>query len=144
MVPHKKKNPNPIILIYKTTIHHVIQRFCVFCNRDVYPERRYKYHSSEHCNTFLTPDQTKKDIYGYIEKRDVVVKQLRKTEEMIKKQMKSLERQNKILYKMTKTTSYLWELRKIKNIKPICDSSIINSSYSSEYDAYFFLSFLSD
>ena len=77
-------------------------------------------------------DSIKKYLGRGLGKRDAAVNQFHKSENKIQRNLKALKKQNKILFKLVKKTSYCKDMHKIKNIKAMK----YNSSRNSDIDIY--------
>ena len=100
---------------HKTTRYYGTKSYCVICKKAGYPERRYKYNSSEKGNA-LNSTKTKKYLDVSLTNLDDDVKQFQKTENNIQNKMKALKNLSYFSL-ITKKNSPHCELNKMKNIQ---------------------------
>ena len=100
---------------HKTTRYYGTKSYCVLCKKSRYPERRYKYNSSEKGNAFNSA-KTKKYLDGSLTNLDDDVKHFHNTEKNIQNKMKALKNLSDFSL-ITKKTSPHCELNKMKSIK---------------------------
>ena len=112
------------------------------------PERKYMLHSSENCFDKRSDQQSIKDgLGGDLGNRADALKQYKNSEHKWKKELKSLNNQNKNMYSIAKKSGFLREPKNIKNIKA---KAFNESSYSSSdsssvrSDSYSYISSYSD
>ena len=135
-VYQKESNINPRKGKQKNSdIHCGTHSYCVLCNKEGYPDHRYKSHSIEKCNEF-DPANTKKDLDGSPTKKYASVKQFRKTEKNSYNQTKSPKKHNNILFKIFKKNSSCHELKNNKKTRKASHdySSSNRSSVSRDSD----------
>ena len=100
-------------------------------------ERKYTSHSSEDCTDMRTNRLIKDGMGGTIRSSTDSLKQYKRSENKRKKELKSLKKQNKILYSITKKSGSHREIKKIrekdskKTINSSSDDSDSNSSLAS-------------
>ena len=102
------------------------------------PERKYKSHSSENYFGKGSKHKSNRNILGgSLGNRNEAVKKFQKYAKKWRRELKSLKKQNKIIFRMTKRSGSHHELKKIKNIRskaPMNNESSNNSSSSSDSD----------
>ena len=132
MVPLKNKYRTVLFSACKhnksNTHNHVgMHRYCVLCKKSGMPEPKYISHSSE--NWFgkrPNHESLKKWLGGNLGNRDVAVKKFKNSKKKCKEDLKSLKKQNKMLYSISRRTG---SHRDIKNIKKI------RSNMSKKYES---------
>ena len=104
-------------------------------------------HSAEDCFVKRTNQNTIKDgLGGPMGSRDEAVKQYKKSESKNKKEIKTLKKQNKMLFSIAKKSGSRRELKNIKKIRmsPKKHRNDISDSSSDESDSNYSLSRYSD
>ena len=108
-------------------------------NKAGIPERKYKSHSSEHYFGERSKQESiRYSLVGSLGNRNNAVKQLQKYKNKWRRELKSLKKQNKIIFSMTKRSGSHHELNKINNIfsnAPKKNESSNNSSSGSDSDS---------
>ena len=97
--------------------HHVAQRYCVILKKVGIPERKYASHSTKDCTGVRTKRSIKDGMLGPIGSRNNAVQQHKKHENKWKKEMKSLKKQNNILYSIANKSGSRREIKKFKKIR---------------------------
>ena len=97
--------------------HHGAQRYCVLCKKAGMPERKYVSHSTKYFTGLRNKCSIKDGIGGPIGIRTHDLQQHKKYKNKWKKELKSLKKQNKILYSIIKKSGFHREINKIKNIR---------------------------
>ena len=113
--------------------HHGDQRHCVLCNKAGMPERKYMSHSVEDCTGQRTNWTIKYGMGGSVWSRSDTMKQYKKSEKRMK-DLKSLKKQNKMIYRIAKKSISRRELKKINNIWGKASKKVHNSSSDSSSD----------
>ena len=119
-MPHKKKK----VVIGVKTVGNIkfqqrggSQSYSVLCKRDEIPDRKFMCHSSEQCFGFFNKkDNIQNNIRGSLGKQDGDVKKFYKAKKNWKRQLRSLENQNKVLYSMINNLGSRKELHNINHI----------------------------
>ena len=96
------------------------------------PERKYMSHSTKDCNGVRTNRSIKDGMGGPIGSRTHVVQQHKKSEKKWKKELKSLKKQNNMLYSIAKKLGSRREIQKIKKMR----KEASKETYSSSEDWY--------
>ena len=114
-------------------MHHGTQRYCVLFKEAGMSERKFMTHSAKDCTGHRTNRNIKDGMGGYVVIRADTVRQYKKSENKWEKDLKSLNKQNKILYSIAKNSGSRHDIKKIKKIhakasKKSCDYSINFSS----------------
>ena len=112
--------------------HHGAQRYCVIFKKAGFPEHKYMLHSTEDCNGVRTNRSIKDEIGGPVRIRTHAVQQHKKSENKWKKELKSLKKQNNMLYSIAKKLGSRREIQEINKIRK--ESS--KETYSSSEDWY--------
>ena len=87
------------------------------CKKYGTPERKYKLHSSENFFRHRSNHESiKEGLGGSLGDRDAAVKQSQKSKKKWKRELKSLRKQNKIIYSTEKHSTSHHELKNINNI----------------------------
>ena len=123
-----------------TPKHHGAQRYYMMCKKSGMPERKWKSHSSENFFSKRSDRASIKDgLVGALGNWADAVKHYRKPEKKCKRELKALNKQNNMIYRMAKKYS---SCREIKSTNKIKSSSSKNCSYyisdisSSDSDSY--------
>ena len=100
----------------------------MLCKKEGIPDKRYMLHISEDYTGVRTNRTVKDRIGGYVGIRNDTVKQYKKSENKWKKYLKSLKKQNKMLYIISKKSGSRHEINMIKNIKAKASKKYSDSS----------------
>ena len=96
----------------KTPNNHGVQRYYVLCKKAGMPEKKYMLHSSENCFGKRYNQQYIKDVLGGgLGNRANTLKQYKNSEHKLKKELKALKNQNKMLYSIAKNFGSRRELK---------------------------------
>ena len=92
------------------------------------PEKNYISHSDEDCTGVRTNRKIKDGIGGSVGSMTDTVKQYKKSKNKCNKEVKAINKQNKMLYSSTKKYISRREIKKIKNIRAKYSKKGSNSS----------------
>ena len=142
-IPRKNKAKNGVLRSNKSPKrahirHHSIHRYCVICKKGGMPERKYTSHSAEDCTGVRTNWSIKDGTGGPMRSRTDTVKQYQKSKNKWKKDLKYLNKQNKMLYRISKKYGSRQEINKSKNIREKASKKTSDSS-SDDTDSDSFL-----
>ena len=108
--------------------HHGIQRYFVLCKNSGMPNCKYTLHSAEDFTGVCT-NRSIKDVLGRpMGSRTYSVKQYKKSENKRKKELKALNKQNKMIYGIAKKSGSRREIKKIKKIRAKASKKSSDSS----------------
>ena len=127
MSSSNSKGKIPSIAVYRTTAYIAI-RNCIPCKKAGISEQKYMLHSSEDYFGKRSDQKTiKEGLGGPLGSRSDAVKQYNKSKHKWKKSLKSLKKQNKMLYSISKKSGSRRELNQVKRIR---DKFSKKNSYS--------------
>ena len=92
-------------------------RYCVLLKKAIIPEHKYTSHSTKYFTGLRNKFSIKDGIGGPIGIRTHDLQQHKKYKNKWRKELKSLKKQNKMLYIIAKKSGSLREINKINNIR---------------------------
>ena len=118
-IPRKKRDEAGVLSSKKSpkrahSRNHCIQRYCVIYKKSVMPERKYTSHSAKYCTGVHTNRPINYGMEGPMGSSTDAVKHYNKSEHKLKRVLKTLKKQNKIIYSIAKKSGSRRDIKKIR------------------------------